>query len=44
MKAATQHALAIQLVTAFLEAQMRHDPAPLAALEAANNPVVVFQK
>jgi predicted dienelactone hydrolase len=44
MKAATQHALAIQLVTAFLEAQMRHDPAQLAALEAANNPLVVFQK
>jgi hypothetical protein len=44
MTAATQHALAIQLVTAFLEAQMRHDPAPLAALEGAHNPVVVFQK
>jgi pimeloyl-ACP methyl ester carboxylesterase len=40
----TQHALVIQLVTAYLDAEMRHDPAPLAALQAAKNPLVVFQQ
>jgi hypothetical protein len=41
---ATQHALAIQLVTAYLDAQLRNDPMPLAALVAAKNPQVVFQQ
>jgi pimeloyl-ACP methyl ester carboxylesterase len=44
MSPGTQHALVIQLVTAYLEAQMRNDPAPLAALQAAGNPVVVFRQ
>jgi predicted dienelactone hydrolase len=39
-----QHDLVIQLVTAYLDAQMRHAPASLMALEAANNPLVVFQQ
>lgn len=41
---ATQHARVIQLVTAYLDAELRHDPAPLTALEGANDPGVVFQK
>lgn len=40
----TQHALVIELVTAYLEAGMRGNPAPLAALQAAGNPLVVFQQ
>jgi pimeloyl-ACP methyl ester carboxylesterase len=44
MPPATQHALVIQLVTAYLDAEMRNNPAPLAALEAAQNPLVVFQQ
>jgi predicted dienelactone hydrolase len=39
-----QHALVVQLVSAYLDAEMRHDPAPLAALVAAPNPLVVFQQ
>jgi alpha-beta hydrolase superfamily lysophospholipase len=39
-----QHALVIQLVTAYLDAEMRNEPGALAALEAAGNPVVVFQQ
>jgi predicted dienelactone hydrolase len=39
-----QHALVIQLVGAYLDAEMRSNPGPLAALEAANNPLVVFQR
>ncbi len=39
-----QHALVVQLVTAYLAAEMRNDPAPLAALEAAHDPLVVLQK
>jgi hypothetical protein len=39
-----QHALVIQLVSAYLDAQMRHDPGPLAALVAAKNPLVVFRE
>jgi pimeloyl-ACP methyl ester carboxylesterase len=41
---ATQHAIVIQLVTAYLDAQLRHDAAPLTALETSNNPIVVFQQ
>jgi predicted dienelactone hydrolase len=41
---ATQHALVIQFVTAYLDAEMRHNPAGMAAVEAANNPVVVLQQ
>jgi hypothetical protein len=41
---ATQHALVVQLVTAYLDAQMRGQPGALAALEAAGNPQVVFQQ
>jgi len=37
----TQHALVIQLVTAYLDAEMRDDPA---AIEAAGSPGVVFQQ
>jgi alpha-beta hydrolase superfamily lysophospholipase len=40
----TQHALVIQLVTAYLDAEMRQSPAALTALEGANNPLVVFQQ
>jgi predicted dienelactone hydrolase len=39
-----QHALVIQLVTAYLDAELLHNAAPLAALQAAANPVVVFQE
>jgi predicted dienelactone hydrolase len=39
-----QQALVIQLVTAYLDAEMRHNPAPLEAIEGASNPVVVFQQ
>lgn len=35
-----QHAATIQVVTAYLEAQMRHRPGPLAAVVAANNPAI----
>jgi len=41
---ATQHALAVQLVTAYLDAQMRGEPAALEGLEAAGDPRVVFQQ
>ena len=44
MPADTQHALVIQLVTAYLDAQLRGNPAPLASLVAAGNPQVVFQQ
>jgi pimeloyl-ACP methyl ester carboxylesterase len=44
MSSATQHALVIQLVTAYLDAQLRGNPAPLASLQAAGNPLVVFQQ
>jgi pimeloyl-ACP methyl ester carboxylesterase len=44
MTAAKQHAYVTKLVTAFLEAQMRHNPALLTAAEGENDPVVVFQK
>lgn len=40
----TQHALVIQLVTAYLDAEMRDDPAALTAIEAAGSPGVVFQQ
>jgi predicted dienelactone hydrolase len=40
----SQHALVIQLVRAYLDAQMRGNGAPLAALVAANNPLVVFHE
>jgi predicted dienelactone hydrolase len=39
-----QHALVVQLVGAYLDDVMRNDPAPLAALTAANNPLVVFHQ
>ena len=39
-----QHALVVQLVTAYLDAEMRSNPAPLAAIVAADNPQVVFQQ
>ncbi len=41
---AMQHELVIQLVTAYLDAEMRGAPASLAALQAANSPLVVFQQ
>jgi pimeloyl-ACP methyl ester carboxylesterase len=44
LAAATQHALVIQFVTAYLDEQMRHNPAGMAAVEAANNPIVVLQQ
>jgi pimeloyl-ACP methyl ester carboxylesterase len=40
----TQHARVVELVTAYLEAQMRQRPAALAALVGGNDPVVVFQQ
>ena len=40
----TQQALVVQLVTAYLDAEMRHQPAALAALAAAKDPRVVFQQ
>jgi predicted dienelactone hydrolase len=40
----TQHALVVQLVTGYLDAQMRHSPAALAKLIAAGNPLVVFEQ
>jgi predicted dienelactone hydrolase len=43
LAAATQQALVIQFVTAYLDAEMRHNPAPLAAVRSANNPLAVFQ-
>jgi predicted dienelactone hydrolase len=41
---ATQHALVIQLVRAYLDAELRHETALLGAVEAANNPLVVIQQ
>jgi dienelactone hydrolase len=41
---ATQHALVVQLVTAYLDAQLRGNGAPLAALLGTNDPSVVFQQ
>jgi dienelactone hydrolase len=43
LAAATQHAFIIQFVTAYLDAELRHNPAPLAAAQGANNPLAVFQ-
>jgi predicted dienelactone hydrolase len=39
-----QHALVIALVRAYLDAEMRHEPALLNALEGANNPLVLMQE
>ena len=41
---ATQHALVIELVRAYLDAELRHQTALLGAVEAANNPLVVIQR
>jgi pimeloyl-ACP methyl ester carboxylesterase len=41
---ATQHALVIQLVTAYLDAEMKSDPSSLAAIEADSGPLVVLQQ
>jgi dienelactone hydrolase len=40
----TQHDLVLQLVTAYLHAQMRQHPEVLSALVASNNPLIVFQQ
>jgi predicted dienelactone hydrolase len=39
-----QQSLVIALVRAYLDAQLRHDPASLSMLEAANNPLVIFHQ
>lgn len=38
-----EHGYVLQLVTAYLDAQLRQSPAPLDALLAAHDPLVVFQ-
>jgi predicted dienelactone hydrolase len=43
MPIAAQHERVVDLVAAYLEAQMRQRPAPLAARVGANDPRVVFQ-
>jgi dienelactone hydrolase len=40
----TQHDLTLQLVTAYLDAQLRQHPEVLASLRASNNPLIVFQE
>jgi hypothetical protein len=40
----TQHALTVQLVSAYLDAQLRHAPAALDALKAAGDPALVFEE
>jgi hypothetical protein len=42
LSAATEHTLAIQLVRAYLDAEMRHDSTELNGIVGANNPEVVF--
>jgi pimeloyl-ACP methyl ester carboxylesterase len=44
LTAATQHAFVIQLVTAYLDAEMKHDSAQLSGILAAKNPLIVFQQ
>jgi predicted dienelactone hydrolase len=44
MSFATQHTLVVQLVTAFLDAEMRQRPAALQAALTANNPRVIFRQ
>jgi pimeloyl-ACP methyl ester carboxylesterase len=44
MPQATQHDLVVQLVRAYLDAQLRGAPAQLGALLAANNPLLVFEQ
>jgi len=39
-----QHTLTIQLMSAYLDAQMRQSPGDLTALVAAKNPLLVFQQ
>jgi predicted dienelactone hydrolase len=39
-----EHTYVLQLVTAYLDAQLRQSPAPLDALLAAHDPLVVFQQ
>ena len=43
MPIATQHARVVELVAAYLEAQLRQRPAALAARVGANDPLVIFQ-
>lgn len=40
----TQHAYVIQYVTAYLDAQLRHDSTSLDALLSVNNPAVIIQQ
>jgi dienelactone hydrolase len=40
----TQHELTLQLVTAYLELQLRNRPEPLAAQLSGSNPLVVFEQ
>jgi pimeloyl-ACP methyl ester carboxylesterase len=39
-----QHALVVQMVTAYLDAELRGDPALLTAVEGSSNPLVVVQQ